>query len=291
MSNKTRKNRCSGRTRPVTLLGIDFRSITEALLCLGDDIVDPYLIGKDRSAQIKIISSRLALDWTAEEAFSMFPRLRIKKQQPLDADQKYYVFHKIEPAITQIRENSCDDKSTIHRGYTNDELSNIKHQALNSQVKTDEISRFKNSYEILIGEAGHNLVLSRLQSWLTPAQSAMPGLPYDILADIADIGIVRLQVKTCTRMQGKRYSFNMKRGFYGSAHGVFDYEIDDYDIAAFVCLPLSKICFIAAPIQRFSAPAAKFMTQGIEKDTLGIAIKTIRRQRSHSQQAFAIGRS
>ena len=130
-------------------------------------------------------------------------------------------------------------------------------------------------HEILIGEAGANLVLSKLQSWDMVTQPAMAGLAYDIVADIAGAGLVRIQVKTTTRLQRKRYAFLMKRGFYYSRQGNFGYESSDYDIAAFVCLPLARVCFCAAPIKRFSARPDWFMIEGIEWQTLQMAVPSL----------------
>ncbi len=130
-------------------------------------------------------------------------------------------------------------------------------------------------HEILIGEAGANLVLSKLQSWGIPSQPAMAGLAYDIVADIAGAGLVRIQVKTTTRLQRKRYAFLMKRGFYYSRQGNFGYESSDYDVAAFVCLPLARVCFCAAPIKRFSARPDWFMIEGIEWQTLQMAVPSL----------------
>ncbi len=129
--------------------------------------------------------------------------------------------------------------------------------------------------EILIGEAGANYVLSKLQAWGIPSQAAMAGLAYDIVADIAGAGLVRIQVKTTTRLQGKRYAFLMKRGFYYSRQGNFGYESSDYDIAAFVCLPLARVCFCAAPIKRFSARPDWFLIEGIEWQTLQMAVPSL----------------
>lgn len=117
------------------------------------------------------------------------------------------------------------------------------------------------SREILVGEAGANLVLSKLQSWGIPAQPAMPGLAYDILADCGRFGVLRLQVKTRARPTGRRYVFEMKRGYYYSRQSVFDYAPGDYDIAAFVCLPVYRVFFRAAPVKLFTVRAEWFATR------------------------------
>ena len=105
----------------------------------------------------------------------------------------------------------------------------------------------KASQETLIGEAGVHLVISKLLAWRIPTREAMAGLPYDIIADVENAGLLRIQVKTTTRLYGRKLRFRMQRGFYYSRRGIFDYEKTDFDMAAFVYLPAGKLCFWAAP--------------------------------------------
>jgi hypothetical protein len=58
------------------------------------------------------------------------------------------------------------------------------------------------SAAILTGESGANLVLSRLQGWGIPAQASMPGIAYDLIADVKGLDMLRIQVKTRSRPKG-----------------------------------------------------------------------------------------
>lgn len=62
-----------GRARRLLLLCIEWNSITQALISLGDDLPDSILKSKPRKAQIKIISYRLNAGWSSEEAFGYLP--------------------------------------------------------------------------------------------------------------------------------------------------------------------------------------------------------------------------
>lgn len=137
----------------------------------------------------------------------------------------------------------------------------------------------------LIGEAGANLVLSRLQSCGIAAQSAMPSLPYDIIADVPHFDLLRIQVKTRSRPTGRICQFRMQRGFYRSKSGVFSYADDDFDIAAFVCLSLNAVFFRAFPIKRFSVPTSLLRLPEIDCETLELAIETIKRRRLQDRLA------
>ncbi len=131
----------------------------------------------------------------------------------------------------------------------------------------------------LTGEAGTNLVLSRLQGWGIPAQASMPGIAYDLIADVDELGMLRIQVKTCSRPQGQRCSFLMRRGFHYSKAGMFPYDKDDYDIAAFVCLSIGQVFFCPGPIRRIAVRAMWLRTPNIDYETFQLALQTIQHRR------------
>ena len=138
----------------------------------------------------------------------------------------------------------------------------------------------------LIGEAGANLILSRLQSWVIAAQPAMAGLPYDLIADIPGFDMVRIQVKTRSRPNGKRCIFTMQRGHQRSRSGIFSYAPGDFDLAAFVCLSLPAVFFYAGPVERISLSTPWFRLPGIDRESLDLSIKTIRRCRYNDRSAW-----
>jgi hypothetical protein len=133
-------------------------------------------------------------------------------------------------------------------------------------------------HAISTGEAGTHLVASRLLSWRMMTSFAAAGAAYDLICDAPGSGLIRIQVKTCGNRRGDRFTFSMTRGFHGSAKGIFDYADSDYDVAAFVCLPLSRIIFQAGPIKRFSANGVTFLTHGIEQHSWLIALHTYKTQ-------------
>ncbi len=135
------------------------------------------------------------------------------------------------------------------------------------------------SRAILIGEAGANLVLSRLQGWGIPAQMAMAGLAYDLIVDVPSFDLLRFQIKTRSRPRGRRCYFSMKRGFYQSKAGIFAYGRDDYDIAGFVCLETSSMFFSATPKTTFSVKSDWLRTVDIDRDTFDLALQHLRSRR------------
>ena len=124
--------------------------------------------------------------------------------------------------------------------------------------------------DILIGEAGVHLVLSRLMQWHMPAHAAGPGLAYDIIAEGGlGIGLIRLQVKTTARPpRGPCYRFRLTRGFHGSARGVFAYQAGDFDIAAFVALDIGRVLFQAFEPSTFAATPEDFLALDAERRSL-----------------------
>ncbi len=132
--------------------------------------------------------------------------------------------------------------------------------------------------DILIGEAGMHFVLARLLQWGVPAHPAGPGLPYDIIAEGGfALGLIRLQVKSTARPpRGRCYRFTLTRGFHGSARGVFAYQAGDFEIAAFVALPLDRVLFRAFGAPAFTATPAEFRAPDAERRSLRSALAIVR---------------
>ncbi|GAA5263986.1 hypothetical protein ACOSOMT5_P0406 [Acidiphilium sp. MT5] len=139
---------------------------------------------------------------------------------------------------------------------------------------------------ILIGEAGANLVLAQLLGWGIPAQIAMPGIAYDLIADIPGLDLLRIQVKTRSRPKGQSCSFTMTRGFYYSKAGMFNYERDDFDLAAFVCLSIGAVFFCHNPKSHVSVRRAWMQSSTIARDSFDLALHAIQRRRRIDQLSW-----
>jgi len=96
--------------------------------------------------------------------------------------------------------------------------------------------------------------------------------------------MLRLQVKTLSRPKGQRCSFVMTRGCHHSKAGMFTYDKDDYDIAAFVCLSIGQVFFCPGPIQRIAVRATWLRMPNIDRETFQLALQTIQ----HRRQAAAL---
>lgn len=129
------------------------------------------------------------------------------------------------------------------------------------------------SQQVLIGDAGVHLVMSRLLSWRIPVREAMNGMPYDIIADVPGAGMYRIQVKTTTQVTKGKLRFRLQRGFHGSRRGVFDYDDSDFDLAAFVDLQKSKLLFCASPRRSINFPPEWLDLQDVEHRSWLYALK------------------
>ncbi|OZB39273.1 MAG: hypothetical protein B7X48_09665 [Acidiphilium sp. 34-60-192] len=138
----------------------------------------------------------------------------------------------------------------------------------------------------MIGEAGANLVLSKLQGWGIPTQVAMPGIAYDLIADIPGVDLLRIQVKTRSTAKGNSCAFNLTRGFYYSKAGIFNYGRDDFDLAAFVCLSIGAVFFCHDPKDYISVRRAWMQSSMIAQDSFDLALQAIRRRRYADQAAW-----
>lgn len=135
------------------------------------------------------------------------------------------------------------------------------------------------SSAVLIGEAGSSLVLSRLLAWGISAQTAMAGATYDIIADVPGFDMVRIQVKTRTRIDRGQCTFTMNRGFGRSKKGFFPYTANDFDLAAFVALPLERMFFFPGPVARIRVRTSWLRLPGTDRETLDLALRAIRGHR------------
>jgi hypothetical protein len=139
---------------------------------------------------------------------------------------------------------------------------------------------------ILIGEAGANLVLSKLQGWGIPTQVAMPGIAYDLIADIPGVDLLRIQVKTRSTAKGNSCAFNLTRGFYYSKAGIFNYGRDDFDLAAFVCLSIGAVFFCHDPKDYISVRRAWMQSSTIARDSFDLALQAIQQRRLKDQLSW-----
>ena len=140
--------------------------------------------------------------------------------------------------------------------------------------------------DVMVGDAGTYLVLSRLLYSGRPAHLAGSSLPYDIIAHGGrGVGLICLQVKSTARPPLGRYRFVLKRGFHRSAHGVFAYQAGDFDIAAFVSLALDRVLFRPFGRPTFTATPADFCAPDAERRSLRAALAEVRAWRRAARQA------
>lgn len=143
-----------------------------------------------------------------------------------------------------------------------------------------EIERRSLPTATLVGEAGANLVLSRLQAWGFAAHPAMAGLPYDLIVEVPRLDLLRIQVKTRSEPTGRRCNFKMQRGYHRSRVGIFAYAAEDFELSAFVCLSMSRVFFYPGPVKRISVCTSWLRSPDIDRETFDLALKLITHRRN-----------
>jgi hypothetical protein len=126
-------------------------------------------------------------------------------------------------------------------------------------IKDDDLPRLQPvhaakrvpSATILTREAGVTRTLSRLKSWGITAQPAMPGVAYDLIADVPGRDMIQLQVKTKTQPKGRTCSFTLTW----------------------------QVFFYAAPIHRISVRAMWLSTLGNDIETSQLVVQSLWRRR------------
>jgi hypothetical protein len=126
------------------------------------------------------------------------------------------------------------------------------------------------------GIAAELMTLGKILSRGYPAHHVGPDLPYDVVIEVGG-RLCRVQVKSRQKPSSSGiWRFSAKRGFHGSAKGMFDYEADDYDVSVFFAGSIERAIFIAGVRKTFRATTADFLREGAEHSSLEAAILKFR---------------
>ena len=98
--------------------------------------------------------------------------------------------------------------------------------------------------DVRTGDAAKAFVIAKLLKWGYDAHDARRDLPYDVVVDIGDGRICRVQVKGRRHADRAAWGFRAIRGNWRSATGTYAYTEADYDVSAFVALSLEKVIFV-----------------------------------------------
>jgi hypothetical protein len=90
--------------------------------------------------------------------------------------------------------------------------------------------------DVRTGDAAEAFVIAKLLKWGFDAHDARRDLPYDVVVDVGDGRICRVQVKGRGRARDCIWHFRALRGNWRSATGTYAYTEADYDVSAFVAL-------------------------------------------------------
>lgn len=125
-----------------------------------------------------------------------------------------------------------------------------------------------NTRDIRRGEMAEYITLFALGAMeYDPCQGPRSGA-VDIYVDVPDVGVVRIQVKgRSNKRKEKSVSFGFKRGFHATQTGSYDYEEDDFDIAACVLLPARRVIFSHGVKRSITYRTKEFEIPDIERIT------------------------
>jgi hypothetical protein len=117
--------------------------------------------------------------------------------------------------------------------------------------------------------------------WGWNAHDARRDLPYDIVVDIGEGRICRVQVKGRSKATRGRWEYRVSRGNWRSATGTYAYTSVDYDVSAFVALSLERVIFVPGIHPSFRASTADFLRPDGELQSWDRAIKIFNRKPMH----------
>jgi hypothetical protein len=127
--------------------------------------------------------------------------------------------------------------------------------------------------DVRTGDAAEAFVIAKLLKWGYDAHDARRDLPYDVVVDVGNGRICRVQVKGRGRASNGAWSFRAQRGNWRSATGTYAYTEADFDVSAFVALSIEKVLFITGILPTFKATTADFLRAGAEQESWGRALQ------------------
>jgi hypothetical protein len=127
--------------------------------------------------------------------------------------------------------------------------------------------------DVRTGDAAEAFVIAKLLKWGYDAHDARRDLPYDVVVDLGDGRICRVQVKGRRQADCSSWSFRAVRGNWRSATGTYAYTDADYDISAFVALSLEKVLFLPGVHASFRATTADFLRDDAEVQSWARALQ------------------
>jgi hypothetical protein len=133
--------------------------------------------------------------------------------------------------------------------------------------------------DVRTGDAAEALVLFKLLNWGFDAHDARRDLPYDIVVDVGDGRICRVQVKGRRNATRGRWNYRATRGNWRSATGTYAYTEADYDVSAFVALSLERVIFLPGIHPTFRASTADFLRTDGEAQSWERALQVFKHKR------------
>ncbi|HEV2566202.1 MAG TPA: group I intron-associated PD-(D/E)XK endonuclease [Microvirga sp.] len=130
--------------------------------------------------------------------------------------------------------------------------------------------------DVRAGDAAEAFVIAKLLKWGYDAHGARRDLPYDVVVDVGEGQICRVQVKGRRQADRGAWSFRAIRGNWRSATGTYAYTETDYDVSAFVALSLEKVMFVSGVHASFRAATADFMREDVEEQSWVRALAAFR---------------
>ncbi len=170
------------------------------------------------------------------------PRLGHKRPQPFQirdltgAAAAGWVFARIKEQIMTYQPTLAGLEEIFRRPLTPPQPDLLQFPEIDTETLRYHGKQF--------GRAGELLVESTLLRFGLQSVSLPEHLPFDY-AVLHERGLIRVQVKTASRLRDGRYHFTISKGYHRSPAGVRGYSQADYDLLALVGLSENVVKFTA----------------------------------------------
>jgi hypothetical protein len=145
-----------------------------------------------------------------------------------------------------------------------------------NEATTSRFTSVRN--DVRTGDAAEAFVIAKLLKWGYDAHDARRDLPYDVVVDVGDGRICRVQVKGRRHADRGAWNFRAIRGNWRSATGTYAYTEADYDVSAFVALSLEKVIFVPGVHSAFRATTPEFLRENGEEQGWARALSVFKGQ-------------
>ena len=134
--------------------------------------------------------------------------------------------------------------------------------------------------DVMLGDSAEAFTAAKLLKWGYAAHWMRRDSAYDLVVDLMDGRICRVQVKGQSKPRNGTWTFRLVRGNPRTGNGSRPYLEHEYDITAFFALSLERVIFLPGVHSTARFRTADFLRPGEEIQSWERALQVFKRKSS-----------